>query len=431
MKTLDNIRQSSVILILTLFLCNTALYSQKSQDYSKIDIMLIKGDFNKVIDTCRQILKTDSLNSEIYYKMGLAYQNYLPDDKSLSCFLKAADISPENNIYNFMVAKGYFNKGKMTLAAPILENLYAKDSLNWTYAYYLTTIYMQDKMYDESIQIYNKFFLKDSSNYIFLDRLGFAFLRKKEYPTAISFYNRSLELNRSNVSALKNLSFLYASTQRVDTALQLLGMGIKIDPSDMDLYFRRATLNYTLNYTKRAMDDYLKILGSGDSTVLYLKRVGIGYTYNLQPKEAIKYLLLAYKKDTTDLEVSRHLAENYEKIKDLKSSAFYYRHIINTLIPSIRLLSHFYVSLGETLRADGLYNESISAYLKGQTYGPDINITLIVANIYDEKLNNIPKAIQYYQLFFDNLKNNDTLYKLNYVESVKKRLDYLKQQQQK
>ena len=125
--------------------------------------------------------------------------------------------------------------------------------------------------------------------------------------------------------------FFYASTKRIDTALQILTKGIKIDPTDMDLLVRRAALNYSRNYTKRALDDYLKILISGDSTVLYLKRAGIGYSNNFQPKEAVKYLLIAYNKDSSDIEVSRYLGQNYKKLNDLKNSAYYYSHIINTL----------------------------------------------------------------------------------------------------
>jgi tetratricopeptide (TPR) repeat protein len=49
---------------------------------------------------------------------------------------------------------------------------------------------MQEKNYDESLRIYQRFYEKDSSNYIILDKIGFALLRKGFYPTAIEFYNR-------------------------------------------------------------------------------------------------------------------------------------------------------------------------------------------------------------------------------------------------
>ena len=419
-------KKIALILIMTIPLIFTTAAGQQNTDYSKIDIMLIRGDFNKVVDTCRLILATDSLNSEILYKLGLAYQNILPDDKSFDCFLKAAEISPDNNIYNFMLAKGYFIKGKMSLAKPLLQKLCTIDSLNWSYAFYLTSIYMQERKYNESLEIYNRFYKKDSANYIILDKIGFACLRKGEYIDAIDLYNRSLALNVKNINALKNLSFLYASTSRIDTALQLLTNGIKIDPTDMDLYVRRAELNYSRNYTKRALDDYLKILISGDSTFLYLKRVGIGYSNNLQPKEAVRNLLIAFNKDSSDIEVSRYLGQNYKKLNDLKKSAYYYRHIINTLTPVINQLSFTFITLAEVLKADSLYNEAIGAYLKSHEYSPNVGIYMFVANLYDEVLNDRPKAIYYYQLFLDDYNKSRGPFQPDYIGSIKKRLEFLK-----
>ena len=308
-------KKRSLFLVVALILFCTAASGQSVRDYSKIDIKLIHGEYNKVIDTCRQILSSDSLDPELYYKMGLAYQNLMHDDKSFDCFLRAHSISPENRLYKYMVAKGYFVKGKNNKARPLLESLCAADSMNWAYAHYLTSIYMQEKMYDESLKVYQRFYDRDSSDYVILDKIGFALLRKGFYPSAIEYYNKSLAINTTNISSIKNLSFLYASTLRADTALKLLTMGIETDPEDLDLYIRRAALNFSYNYTKRALDDYLKILATGDSSVLYLKRAGIGYSNNLQPDKAIEYLLLAYKVDSSDYEVSSYLARNYKKYR--------------------------------------------------------------------------------------------------------------------
>jgi tetratricopeptide (TPR) repeat protein len=422
-------KKISLYLIVALTLSISVVSGQNGRDYSKIDIKLVRGEYNKVIDTCRQILATDSLNPEIYYKMGLAYQNLMHDDKSFDCYLKAFSISPENKLYKYVVAKGYYGKGKNKQARPLLENLCAVDSMNWTYAFYLTSIYMQEKMYDESLKVYQRFYERDSTDCVILDKIGFALLRKGFYPTAIEYYNKSLALNRDNVSSIKNLSFLYASTLRADTALKLLTMGIEIDPTDLDLYVRRAELNFSYNYTKRALDDYLKILATGDSTVLYIKRAGIGYHNNLQPEKAIEYLLIAYSKDSSDYEVASFLARNYQRIKDLKKSAYYYRKIISTLDPVLMQLSLNYVFLADILKSDGLYKEAIDNYLKAQKFRPDMNINMIIANVYDEKLKDIPNAIRYYQLFIDGYKSSKMKFTPEYVASIQKRLDYLKEKQ--
>jgi tetratricopeptide (TPR) repeat protein len=422
-------KKFSMLLILVTTLFCASAKAQTTPDYSKIDMMLGRAEYNRVIDTCRLILAADSLNDVIYYKMGQAYQNFLPDDKSFDCFLKASSIAPENKLYKFMVAKGYNVKGRNKQAIPILESLYEADTMNWTYAYYLTSIYMLEKKYIESLKIYKRFYEKDSSNYVVLDKMGFALLRMGLYPTAIEYYNKSLALNKENISSIKNLSFLYASSWQVDTALQLLTMGMKIDPYDSDLLIRRAALYFTNNYTKRALDDYLKILSSGDSTLLYIKRAGIGYNYNLQPQKAIDYLLIAFKKDTTDLEVATFLARNYEKLNDFKTSAYYYRSIIANLKPVLSQLSYNYVSLGETLKSDGQYKEAIDNFLTGQKYGMDLNIDMIIANIYDEKLNDIPNALKYYQLFLNRYKNSKMKFSPKYVDAIQQRFDFLKEKQ--
>lgn len=404
-------------------------FTQSIPDNSKIDMMLIRGEYKKAIDTCNQIVATDTLNSEIYFKLGLAYQNILSDDKAFECFLKASTLAPENDNYSFTVAKSYFNKGKTRQAKPIFLKLYESDTLNWPYAYYITSIYMQEQKYDESINIYNRFYKQDTGNYIFMDKIGFACLRKGDSETAIEMFNSSLSVNPKNINAIKNVAYLYAVSHRIDTAIVLLTRGIDLDVTDMDLLARRAALNFSLNYTKRAMDDYLKILGTGDSTFLYLKRVGIGYANNLQPEKAIPYLLKAYEKDTADFEVLTFLARNYERIKDLKKSAVYYTHIIDLLNPAIPQLGMNYILLAEVLKADNRYIEAISAYNKSQEYRNDNSIIINIANLYDEKLNDIPKAIRYYEMFLNRSKSNRDMFTNEFVESVRKRVEALKKNQ--
>jgi tetratricopeptide (TPR) repeat protein len=411
--------------ILIFFLSFTAM-AQEKPDYSKIDMMLVRGEYNKVIDTCSKMLATDSLNAEINFKMGVAYQNLISDDKALACFLKAAAASPDNNDYNFTIAKSYFNKGKIGKAKPILLKLCAADTTNWPYAYYLTSIYMQEDQYDEAIKLYYRFYKKDYFNYTFADKIGFAYLQKGDFDTAIGFYNRSLALNPVNTNAIKNLAYLYAGTISADTAVKLLTRGISIDSTDMDLYARRAAINYTRFDYKEALTDYLKILSSGDSALLNLKRAGIGFAINRQPKEAVEYLSKAYRKDTADAEIIGSLAQNYMVLHELKNSEYYYRCLIKIYSPISDHLGLTWLLLAEVLKSDSQFSEAISAYIKSQQFRSDNNVYMIIANLYDEKLKDTPKAIRYYELYLNKLKNSRDKYDSDYTESVRKRIESLK-----
>jgi type IV pilus assembly protein PilF len=402
------------------------LMAQNPTKNSEINLMLLRGDYEKVIDTCRQILTYDSLNPDIHYKMGLAFQNTLEEDLALKNFSRAVDLAPGNKVYNFALAKEYYDSGKNKLAEPLLMKLCSIDSMKWAYAYYLSNVYMQSNRFEEAINTFRRFVMKDSTNCAYLDKLAFAYLKNGDFAYATDLYNKSLSINQKNLTAIKNLSYLYAATMNSDTAIQLLSKGIEIDSSDMNLYIMRAQLYYSKSYTKRALDDYLVILASGDSSKIYLKRTGIGYSYNFQPQKAIVYLLKAYKADSSDYETCSYLAQCYYKTKDIKKSIYYYDKTIRLLTPVEKQLGLTYSLLGDSYYSNERYQDAISNYLKGQNKWSDPENYMKIANIYDGKLHKGEKAISYYQKFLDNLKDARRTYPSEYTESIQKRLDYLK-----
>jgi len=405
------------------------LYSVNGQSYkefSAIDRLLIGGEYEKVIDTCLLLIKSDSLDPDTHYKLALAYQNILMDDEAVSEYTKALSLRPADKNYKYSLAKILYSKNKFKAAEPLMADLYATDTLRWDYAYFLTSIMMQTGRYDEPITIYKRFQQNEPLNYLFYDKIGFALLRKGEFDEAIDCYNRSLELNPINTSAIKNLSYLYASTNRRDTAIVLLTKGISMDPEDMDLYTRRAQIYFTMNYTKRAMDDYLVLIASGDSSAINLKRVGIGYMNNLQPDKAVGYLKLSYVRDSSDYETSSYLGQAYFKIKDNKNNIRYYTRTIRLISPVENTARYTYLLLAESLKADGQYQRAIDNYLKVQRFSIDPNIYMIVANIYDEQLNDKEKALQYYDLFLGVFKKSTTGFKSDYIDAIRKRIEYLR-----
>jgi hypothetical protein len=51
---------------------------------------------------------------------------------------------------------------------------------------------------------------------------------------------------------------------------------------------------------------------------------------------------------------------------------------------------------------------------------------MIIANLYDEKLKDTPKAIYYYELFLDKTKKSQMKFTPGYIDKVKERLEFLK-----
>jgi tetratricopeptide (TPR) repeat protein len=415
-----------LFVITILVFASNPLIAQNIPVNSRIDMMLIQGNYEDAIDICKQILTYDSLNPEIYYKLGIAYNNILEEDLSISSFHKAVNLNPDNSVYNFMLAKGYYGIGKYKLAEPLLIKVCSLDSMNWVYSYYLTSIYMHYNKYDEAINIYKRFLVKDSTNYDYLNKLAFASLKKGDYEYAADLYNKSLSINKKNLIAIKNLAYLYSAARKADTAIKLLTKGIEIDPSDMDLFAKRAQIYYSRNDNKNALDDYLEILASGDSSAIYLKRAGICYCNTRQFEEAIKYLLLAFKTDTSDYRACSYIGFCYYNLNDMKNSIDYYNRVIKILTPvNTQIgLTHRYIASSQI--SNGMYKSAINSYLKALDIIGDPNIYMQIANLYDEKLSNKEKAIYYYQKYLENYKNVNIPSESEYIKSIKDRVEYLK-----
>lgn len=293
--------------LIVLLLTSSYLSAQQNTIENQLDAFLIHGDYNKVITKCCEIVKTDSLNPEIYFKLGVAYQSLMLTDKSIDAYSKSIKLAPDTIKYSLSLAKLYYNLGKIKLAQPFFVEICGKDSLNWFYNYYLTDIYMQKGLYKMVLPIYNRFYLSDTINTVYLDKLAFCKLKMGNHDEAIRLYEKSRGLNAKNISALKNLSYLYFRKNMVDTAIYQLNKGIEYDSTDMDLYFRRAEIFYSLNYHFRSRPDYLRLLASGDSSKIIFKKIGIGLAYNDQPADALDYLLPAYQKDSSDYETNSYI----------------------------------------------------------------------------------------------------------------------------
>lgn len=407
------------------FLMSITLFAQRGEISTNLDALLIQGDYNEVVSKCSELIKADSLNPEIYYRLGIAYQNLMQTDKSIDAFAMAVRLSPDTRKYSFSLAKYYFNLGKIKSALPIFNNLCSQDSTNWIYAYFLTDIYMQKGQYDNALPIYKRFYLSDTTNTAYIDKYAFCNLRLENYDTAIILYEKSIKQNNKNISVLKNLSYLYLKKGMIDTAIYQLNRGIEIDSSDYDLYNRRGDIYFSQNLHYKAGMDYHSVLSSGDSTKIVLKRLGIGLLYNLQSLEAIDYLNAALKKDSSDFEISSYLGQAHYNLKQYGKSIKCYNRVLNILSNFAKQIDYTHILIADSYKDSTLYNEAISHYVKSFNNKYSARICMTIAHIYDKNLNNSDKAIYYYQLFLNNFDKKEFIPSPDYVENVKKRLDWL------
>jgi tetratricopeptide (TPR) repeat protein len=414
-----------IVVLAFIFLSDIAA-AQINSDFVKINEMLLNGKYAEVVHSTLVLLEKDSLNPDLHYKLALAYQNLMLSDKALKEYKTAAKLQSDNKVFLFSLAKQYYLTGKMNLAEPIFIQLYQSDSTNWLYGYYLAEFYLQQELYDKSMSIYNSVYHYDTTNYVVLDKTAYCWIKLENNQKAIDTYKKSLEINKNNIVTIKSLSLILKKLKRYDSALYYLNKGITIDSSDLDLYLRRADVYYALNYHRQAREDYMRILRSGDTTAQVLKKIGLGYQYAEKYKNAEKYLYLSYLKDTTDYELCRFLGSTYNELKEYEKSVLFYEKSIQLLTPTLTNINKCYFFLAINYYDRGEYSKAIEYYKKSLNMVYDPGTCLQIARIYDEKLNNYGNAIIYYQRFMDEPKTKGYSMAPGLIDTVEKRLDWLK-----
>jgi len=425
--------KKSALFFSLFLLCNlfaTRTFTQTKTELS-IDEMLLQGAYKEVLAKCVSLFATDSTNAELYYKAGLAYQNMMLTEKAIKMLSKALSLLPESEKYRYALARQYFSNGRNLQAEPLFAQLFQRDSTNWAYAYFVTDLLQQKANYSTAYTIYKRFFESDTTNFALLNKMAFCEIKEGRTRNSIELYKKSLKINSDNIGTLKNLSFIYHKTNKPDSALDLLNYAIQLDSTDMDLYQRRGDVFYTQNYHFRSRPDYMKILAAGDSTKEILKKVGIGYAYNENPNEAIKYFNWALLKDSTDFEIYSYLGQAYNKLKKYDLSAEYYKKSIEMTFNITKQHKMTYSLLAGNYMDSKDIQNALDCYTKALTLIYDPKLCLVIANIYDEKLNKGNLAVQYYEKFLSESKNDDFIFSEEYLVSIRERADWLRKNSKK
>ena len=140
----------------------------------------------------------------------------------------------------------------------------------------------------------------------------------------------------------------------------------------------------------------------------------------------------AFRLDSSDYEICCYLGQIYQRLKDLPKSGYYYSKAIKLLSPVQEQLAITYESLGDAQNKEGDRDGALISFLEtfDIMYGP--GLIMKIANIYDEYLGDSENAIKYYELFLESDiygSNGNSEYPPAYINQVKTRYDFLKEQQ--
>jgi tetratricopeptide (TPR) repeat protein len=411
-----------------------SINAQSDKTKSDIDFLLMREDYQKAASAIELVLKKDSSNTELLYKLGLSYQKTFRYNKAIDAYSKYSRLKKNNDV-NLSMGNCQMELGNTDEAKVLFCQAFENDSTNMMAGLNLAGILVDKQKFQEAVNVYSKLSSIDTANSYIYRQLGFCFTKLDSINLADSCFEKSLKLNPEDVICLQQLINNYIKLRLNNQAIKLLTEYLANKPGNPLIHKLLGEVYFSLKNYVAANISYSKAITYGDSSAYTFQKLGIGYYSNGISLDTTGAMYKRLRKESFNL-AKTALEKAMEKesnaitcyflglvnqiTEDYDQSIKYFLKSIKLIIPDV--LPNIYIKLGSSYLAQKEYEKLIEAYQHAFIFqSENYELLLKIGEIYDHFLLNKSSAINYY---------NDYLSKSTVQDeernSIKKRIKQLK-----
>lgn len=266
---------------------------------NNMEIMLLQehiymqlGEYEKCLEILHNILPQSEHPDEIYYRMGIAYQNIAKYPQAIKNYKKAIrlnqnlehavfelnyclDLTGELEInlpfyeqftdkdpysylawYNLGLAYGKLEQNQKALEAFEYATLIQED---FTPAHYeLGNAFMNLKQYKDAQKAYTQALIFGDESPELLCSLGASYEKEKDYTSALINYKEALRMDNQCDEAYYGVGLCLAAKEKWSEALHFLKKAIALNPQYEDYWLTLADAEYQLGNVLGCLEAYQK-----------------------------------------------------------------------------------------------------------------------------------------------------------------------------
>src|ERR1017187_145474 len=418
-----------LVLLLT-FYAGT-LCAQNNSQPNEIDLLFLKEDNPKAAQTIESMLINSPKTAELYYKLGLAYQNQYLYDKAINSYSKCIKLDSNHTPAYLSIGDCYNELGNPKKALPVYEKVFTSDSTNIKAGLKLASILVDLQKYQHASDIFTKIVVLDSSNsYIYrqlglcaekLDTISYGVQKFDTLSLSVKYYLKALRLNNNDMITVRLLVNFYIKQKWTGAAIYLLKNRIEKDPDSPILNTLLGDVYFSGGKYMDALHNYSVSMRCGDTTAYLLQKTGIGHYLNAVKVDSIFITrkIVGYNLAVKILEKSLlledntvtyyYLAQAEQKLGNYKESIDYFNRALKIIIPGF--LPEIYLHMGECYSKLNDYPEMLKSYKAALLFEPDNTVLLRnIADVYEKGLSDNASAVKYYKEYLekDTLNNEVT-----------------------
>ncbi len=258
----------TTIIMIALVGCGGA-EERKSVYLEKARLSLDAGDLDKARIELKNVLQIDPKEAQAYFQLGDIYNLKKEYRKAYGNYSKAVELDPDNleyhakigtyhlilagdidaaiekkdlilgkdvtNVNGLLLKAGILYKQNDALAAEkIVQDIFSRQPEHVQNAQFLSSLYLSNKKYDDSINVLNACIKLNPNNGILKNLLANAYLSAGKYDQAEKEYKAILNQKPEVFSNHLTLAMFYRQIDKADKAEEVLRNAIDEDDKDLE-----------------------------------------------------------------------------------------------------------------------------------------------------------------------------------------------------
>lgn len=230
----------------------------------------------------------------------------------------------------------------------------------------------------------------------------------------LTFLKKANTLKATDPDVAYDLSMVYRELKQNQQAYDVLQKAIAADPENFTLQQAQLPLSNLLGKYQEVITVGEKLLKvNADANVM--NDLGQAYFYVKDYQKCVTMYKLLEDLGVQNEGTLYYMALSYRELKDYDKAALYAQKTIDEAISDHTPL--YYASLAGIYEAKNQYNDALTAYKRGLTFGQSNIICYRLGLLYDLNLKQPKNAVTYYQLYLKNKPDQD---------QEKEQIDYAK-----
>lgn len=373
-----------VILIIRVVL-SSSLFSQVNYE-----TLFINGEYEKIIQESKNLVSSNDYywNSLILDKQGESLRAIEILSDGLSKYTNNQML--EKLLIDLLYKTGQYSQTKLLLSK-YLEN-------NDMFLKFINILGFESE-YKTAINYLTEKIKTDSLNIEFLGLLGDYYFQIENLAASIATLEKLVILNPNDQKNLNKLANLYIKSKDYVKAIRICDIVLEKDTLNKKFIRVKGIANFSNANFDIAANCFKKLLALHDSDKFILKNLGVSEFRSSSFKESREHLLMAYKLDSNDYEINYFLGKAYLNSPSPEAGLFYLNRVDSLLQPDPKIISTLYYDKQSIYSSIGKYNEALKSYEMAYKYDAKPEYIFYIASLYQYKLDNKKKALEYYERF--------------------------------